>query len=374
VGLLATIIDDEAGLEELRGAWDDLAVRAASPFSAPAWAIGWWRHARPRRATLRTVAVNDEDGALVGVAPLYACGRGPGAPYEVMAARLSPPASLLIEPDREPEVCAAMADALRSARPRTGGVRFWDQVPASPIATELVGGDGKRDGWVHVATTAPLPFISIEGLGFEEWIGTLSSKFRQETRRLRRRIDDAEASFELIGIDRVGEAMEAFATLHGSRWEERGGSNALVSGLNAMIAEAAAELMPQGRLRIFTIEAEGRIVAVNLLLAAGGEVCGWNSGFDEDWSRYSPSTLLTLHAVADATERGDRRINLGPGRMGYKTRLADGEEVVAITTVVSRSAAYPLSRLRFAPQQLRSGVSRRLSPEAKRRLARVARR
>ncbi len=372
--LSAIVVDDESGLEAIRSDWDALAIRTGSPFSAPAWALAWWRNAAPRRAGLRVVAVADGE-KLVGVAPLYAthANRARSA-YEVMAARLSPPAGLVAEPSRGTEVCEAVLGALASARPRARSLRFWDRVGSGGLCAGFGEAASGRLPWTHAATPAPLPVISLDGRSYEEWFATRQSKFRQESRRMRRRLEDAEAEFALVGPDRLDRALDAFVELHGARWEGRGGSNALIPGFKSMFAEAAEELLPAGRLRIFTIEAEGRIVAVNILLAAGEEVCGWNSGFDESWSRYSPSMQLTLHAVADAAERGERRVNLGPGRMGYKLRLADGEEEVAMTTVVPRDSHYLVSRARLLPYQLRGAIGRRLSDRAKQRLGRLARR
>lgn len=81
-----------------------------------------------------------------------------------------------------------------------------------------------------------------------------------------------------------------------------------------------------------------------------------------------------LFAVGDAMERGDRRMDLGPGAQDYKLRLADDEDVVDPVTLVPRGLAYPLNRLRLAPYQARWGLSKRLSPDANRRLRRLLRR
>ena len=371
--LSATIIDDEPGLDSIIAQWDALAVRIGKPLSTPAWMLAWWRNARPEDAEMRVVAIVDGE-RLVGVAPLFATrSRSSRSAYEVMAARLSPPASLLAEPNREEEVCEGVMHALLGVRPRPRSLRLWDRAGPTGLAESLAAQAPGRPAWVHVAALTPLPVISLDGLGFDDWMATRNSKFRQESRRLRRRLEDVDARFSLVGPDDLDRALDAFVELHGGRWEERGGSNALVPGLKAMLEEAAAELLPAGRLRIFTIEAEGQTIAVNILVAAGEEVCGWNSGFDEGWSRYSPSMQLTLHAVADAAERGELRVNLGPGRMSYKSRLADGEEGVALKTLVPRDSAYLLSRLRLAPYQLRSAIGRRLSADAKRRLRRLMR-
>jgi CelD/BcsL family acetyltransferase involved in cellulose biosynthesis len=373
LALSTVVIDDEAGLEGIRDDWDALAVRSGAPFAAPGWMLAWWRNARPERAAMRVVAVFD-GARLVGLAPLFAMRpRGFRSTYEVMSAPLSPPAGPLAEPGCRGEVLAEVMNALAKARPKPRSLRLWDRVAGAGLAgsSTLRSGGG---AWIHTKSPTPLPTISLEGRDYEEWFATISSKLRQESRRKRRRVEDAGGSFHLVGPGDLDRALDAFVQLHGARWSERGGSNALVPGLGEMLKEAAAEMVPDGRMRIFTIEVEERPIAVNILVAAGGEVAGWSSGFDEQWSRFSPSILLTLHAIADAAERGEHRINMGPGLMSYKLRLADGEEEVALTTVVPRDSAYPLSRILFVPQQLRGAAGQRLSDDAKRRLRRLTRR
>ena len=374
MAMVTAIIEDGEDLIPLRDQWDRLAVETSRPFCAPAWMLAWWRHARPRGAVARTVTVVD-DGRLVGIAPFWAPRGGRlSSGYEVMAARLSPPAGPLAAPQREKDVAAAMVRALTALRPRPSWLRFDDWIGTGGLGGCLVEGWPKRRPWVYSIPPEPVPSVSLGGLGYEDWIATKSSKFRQETRRLRRRLDDSGARFMSAGLDEVDRSLDAFIELHRARWEGRGGSNALVPGIREMLGEAARELVPSGRMRVFAIEVEEQVIAVNILVAAGEEVSGWNSGFDQGWSRYSPSMLLTLHAVADAAERGEARVSLGPGGMGYKLRLADGQKEITTLTLIPRGASYPLTRLRLAPYQMRWALSRQLSPDAKLRLRRLARR
>lgn len=372
--LAATIIDEESGLDSICERWDALAVETSKPFCAPAWMLAWWRNARPEAAGLCVVTITEGD-RLVGLAPLWANRRsGPGCAYEVLTARLSPPVGPLAVPGREREVAEALTRALATARPKPLLLHLWSRLGSGDVPDRLAEAWPGRRPWRHAEPPNPVPVVSLDGLDYDEWFASRSSKFRQESRRLRRRLEDAGGNFTLAGPDDVDRSLSAFIELHDARWKGRGGSNALIPGLRAMLVEAAAELLPSGRLRIFTIEVEGRVIAANLLVAAGEEVSGWNSGFDEHWSRYSPSLQLTLHALADATERGDRRMSLGPGDTDYKRRLADTQDEIANLTLVPRGVAYPMTRLRLVPYQARWSLSRRLSAESKRRLRRLARR
>ncbi len=372
--LTTEIVTDEAQLGRLRAEWDGLAVETASPFCAPAWMLAWWRHARPDGAALRVIAVRDGD-RLVGLAPLFARrDRGRSAAYEVLTERLSPPAGPLAAPGREREVATAIGGALEASSPRPSSLRLWSTLGSGDVAATLAEAWPGRGPWLRSAPAEPVPVVTLGELDYDEWFAGRSSKFRQESRRMRRRLEDAGASVELVGAEGLDEALAAFVELHGDRWQDRGGSDALITGLRPMLADAAAELLGEGRMRVYALRAEGELVAVNVLLVAGGEICGWSSGFAEEWARFSPSMQLTLQAIDDATQQGDARMSLGPGEGGYKRRLADSGEEIAALTLVPRGASYLAARLRLLPTELRAAAGARLSPETKQRLRRFRRR
>lgn len=368
--LSADIIEQEAALGPVRAEWDALAIECGRPFCAPAWMLSWWHHARPEGGGLHLIAVNDGN-RLVGLAPLWTLQPAsmPVSAYEVLTDRLSPPVGPLAAPGREREVAALMTRALTRTRPRQSFLRLWDKFGPDDFSRQVVEAWPRRPPWVHAAVRMPTPVVSLEEHDYEAWLEGRSSKFRQEARRRHRRLEELGARIRRAGPDDYWPAIEALLDLHAARWRDRGGSNALVAGLPSMLEEAAAELVPSGRMRIFTIEVEGRVIAANMLLAAGGEVAGWLSGFDEEWGRYSFSMLLALHAIADAAESGESRLNLGPGDMDYKRRLADAQEEITGLTVVPRSAAtYPLTRLGLLAYQARWALSARLSKRTKARL------
>ena len=373
MALATEVIEDGDRLEELRDGWDELAVSCGRPFSSPAWMLAWWRHARPAGARLRAVAAFDGD-RLAGIAPIWLTPPTLGrCEQRLLAARLAAPATPLAAPGEEEQVAAALAPAIAAA-PGAGTIRLEGQSGSPDWPERLAQAWPGRRPWVHSALPTPAPVVTLAGLDYESWLGGKSSKFRSEARRVRRRMEEAGARFSVAGAEDAESTLAAFVRLHEARWEARGGSNALIPGLPEMLRDVASELVPSGRLRLYRIEAGGETISVTIQLAAGGEVSSWSNGFDERWGEYSPAFQQLLHAIGDAMERGDRRLDLGPGVQHYKVRLSDTQTEVDTVTLVGRGAAYPLDRARLARYQLRWELSRRLTPETKRRLRRLARR
>ncbi|HVX33031.1 MAG TPA: GNAT family N-acetyltransferase [Solirubrobacterales bacterium] len=365
MSLTATVIDDEAGLEEIRPAWDALAITTGEPYCAPGWMLSWWRHARPNGAALRVVVVSDES-QIVGLAPLWTSrpGRRSSA-YGFLTDKFSPPVGPLATPGCEDEVAEAIARALATVTPVPIRIALWTRTPPSGIAGAFARSWPGHRSWVHAQAPTPIPIVPLDGLDYDAWFATRSSKFRQESRRMRRRIEDEGAEFQLVGRSGIARAVNAFVRLHGDRWQ--GASGALVPGLPQMLEAAADDLHEDGRLRIFTITVEDAVIAVNVIVAAGRTASGWNSGFDPDWARFSPSMLLTLHAIGDAAERGDARFSLGPGEGGYKRRLTDSQEEWMKVTTLARRGAYPVRRLAIEGGERARALKRALARAVRRR-------
>lgn len=365
--LSARVVQSLGELVPYRAQWDELAVEARRPFSAPAWALAWWDHLRPEGARLRVLAVEDDE-RLVGVVPLYAS----GGSYRPLGGELAP-----VEPLTRAGIEEAVADAaaslLAEIEPRPAIVELEQHGSAPDWAAMLSRAwEAGRGVWCQVESELPVPCVDL-GDGFEEWIGKKSSSFRRDLRRNRRKLEDAGASFRFATEESVERDVGEFLRLHRMRLGELGGTSLPDEGIEPMLLDVAADLLPAGRCRVLSLELDGKTIASQLLLAAGREVSAWNSGFDEAHRAHSPSMQCLVHALADASERGERTMSLGPGGQDYKYRLSDSEDSVKSSVIAPRGAAYPLVRLRLAPRRVGRALARRLSPKAKRRLRRLGR-
>jgi CelD/BcsL family acetyltransferase involved in cellulose biosynthesis len=344
-------------IEPFAAEWDALAVTAASPFATPAWVRAWFEHLRPRGAELRLVFVS-AGGRLIGVGPFYVvggdcfpAGRGVG---------IAPP---LAAEGRREEVGAAIATALAGTERPPARIELRHHRSDGDWAAAIGDAWPGHAAWRRHEAEHVVPYVEL-GDDFEEWFKARSSSFRRETRRKRKRLDEAGASFRYADADSLERDVDEFMRLHRQRLSGQGGTGLTDPGVERMLVAVGRELLESGRFRLLCMEVGETFVAGQVLLGAGGELSAWNSGFDEAYGELSPSMQCLIWALEDAAGSGARTMSLGPGPQDYKARLADGEDWLETDLLVPRGPRYPLVRLGIGARGLtaraRAGARRRL--------------
>jgi CelD/BcsL family acetyltransferase involved in cellulose biosynthesis len=370
----AELIVDLAGLERIAPAWDALAVAQAQPCSAPAWMLAWWRHVAPSGAQLRAVAVREGD-ELIGVVPL--CAEPGTSRLRLLASAedFSPSLTPLAAPGRVDDVAAAAAALLARERPRAAELELGPIPVAAPWTAAL------RARWP--GRPRPLRFrrdvqeaasIALHDGSLDAWLAARDYRFRKNARRSRRLFEDAGGTSRWTTAQTLDADVEAFVRLHAARWEGIGDSRLVALGerLAPFLRELAHALLPAERFRMLVLELDGETICADLWIAAGGEVAGINTGWDERHRRLSPPTVASLLAIEDCLARGERRVQLGFGRLDYKRAWANGSERVAWDRLLLPGRALPRTLARNAPaiasRWLRTAAKRALPPQQADRL------
>lgn len=362
-----------ADLSRYQDEWDELAVASSRPYCSPAWMLAWWRCVAPDGARLRAVAVSDESGALVGLAPFWVGGRRSiVSHYRLLGAGVASPVEPLARPGAEREVAEVVASVLSRARPRPAVVALDGVSSESPWPALLCAcWPGRRPPRIRRGESRPTPTVDLSFESYEAWFAARRSHFRQQMRRYRRRIEEQGGRFLVPEtLDEAKPRLDAFARLHEARWSERGGSAALNARIEKMLVEVARDLIGDGRFRLWCIDVDGRTVSAHLFLSAGSRVSYWLGGFDRDWKTHSPAIQAVLAGIEDGFARGDRVIDMGPGDQEYKYRLADGEERLDWLSLLPCGPRYPLALAVLDSSEFARAAARRLPDPARATLKR----
>jgi CelD/BcsL family acetyltransferase involved in cellulose biosynthesis len=187
-------------------------------------------------------------------------------------------------------------------------------------------------------------------------------------RRSRRKADKNGGVFRIASTpEEIARDLVDFERLHNARWDWRGGSTALTPGTTRMLADAGRDLVADGRFLLISLVFDGRVANSQLFIAAGREISYWNGGFDDAFASYKPAMIGLVEAIRVSVARAFARFDLGPGAQEYKYRFTDDGDLLVWQTLIPPGPRYALARALFAPKQARHGLSRRLTPEQKKR-------
>jgi CelD/BcsL family acetyltransferase involved in cellulose biosynthesis len=274
-------------LESIAPEWEQLADRVdGSPFLRPGWIGAWWRAFGTGR--LEIVALR-ADGRLVGLVPLYRC-RGT---VRSITNWHSPEFSFLVQDEA---VAVALASALLGRGARRVQLAFLDPERAGLRECHAVAA---RAGYRTLERTLErCPYIVIGGDRAKLEDGVSGKLIRDLGRRRRRLEEQGSVSVEVAdGRERFEELLEEGFRVEASGWKgERGTAIASRPETRIFYRDVAAWAAERGWLRLFFLRLDGRPLAFELTLAAGGALYRLKGGFDPDWQKYSPGKLL-LHAT-----------------------------------------------------------------------------
>jgi CelD/BcsL family acetyltransferase involved in cellulose biosynthesis len=380
MSLAVEIVVERERVDALVPEWHALAAACRQPVAAPGWSLTLWRHHASEGEEPRIVTAR-EDGRLVGIAPLYADVSRPHRPgYRLLSGEV-PRTTPLALAGREWEVAGGVAGALAEADPRPD-VLALESIPVAtswPIALAEQW-PGRMRPLLRQYFTMSAPTVALTAPSFDAWLGGKSSNFRSQMRRLRRRFAEAGGSARFSTQETLHDDVAALVRLHAGRWEGRGESSIVRGGASLAAAfEAVGRLLvDDGGFRLRLLELDGEAISAQMFAAAGGDVIYYNGGWDERFAQFKPAMLGILDAIEDAFERGEQRMDLGPGAQPYKLRFADGVDPVSWWVLIPPGRRLPRALARAGPmmawRELRDAAKRALPPERVDRLRELRRR
>jgi len=374
------LLADLERIEALAPEWHALACACREPLATPAWVLTMWRLLDREAQDPRVLVVRDGE-RLVGLAPLAVDPRHPRRGAWRLLSGDIPRTVPLALPGREWEVAGAVARTLAEQRPRPAVLALESVSAASvwPLALAEQWPVRMRP-WSRRYFTMSSPTVALTQASFDDWLGSKSSNFRGQMRRMRRKFAQAGGTGRFSTQETLHDDIAALVRLHAGRWEGRGESSIVAGG--AELAEAfeavGRALLDDGGFRLRILELDGEAISAQLFAAAGGDVIYYNGGWDERHAQFKPAMLGILDAIEDAFARGEQRMDLGPGAQPYKLRFADGTDPLSWWIVVPPGRRMPLVLARTLPmttwRELRTAAKRALPPERVERLRALRRR
>jgi CelD/BcsL family acetyltransferase involved in cellulose biosynthesis len=307
-----------------RTAWEDLraTARLRAPYLSWAWQTEWVHAFAPdRRLEIR--AVEDSEGALVGLLPLFDAGAG--VQRIIGGADVSDYLDLLSVAGREEDVWLALLQA-RAAERETWQLHA---VPAgSPTVTVLPGLAATCGLQASVSVEERCPVLDLPE-SWDEYLAALPSKHRHElqrkTRRLRREAPDARVAV-VRGRAEIETRFGDFFDLH--RRSRVGKERFMDARMEKFFRRAVGELADAGSTAVWFIDLPNGPAAGFVVLEWADTVGLYNSGFHPDRAALAPGLVLLVHVIEDAILRGKRRFDFLRGDERYKYEFGPSPEEV----------------------------------------------
>lgn len=301
-------------MADLADGWERLADElGASPFERPGWAARWWDAFG--RGTLRVFTSGESSPRAL--LPMRRVGRSLSS-----LTNWHSHASGLLASD--PAAVDALVTSLLAERPQQLTLRFLDSDAWSTRALA----DGLRAAGYDVVQR-PLveqAFVTISGT-FEAYEATVSRNVREDVRRRRRRLEGMGAVTLDVedGTQRLDQLLDEGFAVEGSGWKSAAGtaisSAAETDSFYRSISSWAAG---NGNLRLFYLRLDGRCIAFDLALLAGGALFGLKGGYDPALAQYSPGKLLQAATLRHAFEVGLSRYEFLGAAERHKLQWATG--------------------------------------------------
>jgi CelD/BcsL family acetyltransferase involved in cellulose biosynthesis len=362
-------------IRELEPEWRRLAVSRGNAFLTPEWYRCWLEQygedAIPLLSELR-----DDGGALRGLLPLAISRSGRPRVCRIAGANLGDHFHPVCEPGDEAAVAAAAGEAMAASEEPWSVIGLDHADVERPWVEALRKGVGARLA-TFSRRSSSLPRIDLTR--YDDWDGYLaglSRNLRGQVRNHERRLGrDHRVELRQTADEReLEDDLATFFDLHLRRWVGRGGSSLAGETAQAFHKSFAAAALERGWLRLLILNVDGTPIAAGYGWRLGGRYFVYNVGFDQDWGKYSPGSILWAMMIRSALEEGAAEFDFGLGDEPYKLRFADGaREVLEVT--LSRAFPHPAAFVTAADHGMRR-AGRAIPPSVRKRLglARLARR
>jgi len=334
------------------------ALTADVPFRRYEWLSSWWRHFGPgiccgsaRDSTpngeLLVLAVHDNDGALVGLAPWYVShtlADGRAIRFLGSGVVCSDYLSVLARSGRETDVAWALADWL-SARSDLWDLIELSGVDARDVTVPELGRrlEGTSNG-LH-CFTGPNCWRAELPKTWEAYLATLAASKRQRARRLQRRLlDTGRASVRVIDdAAQWDEGFGIFQQLHQKRRTSIGEPGCFATPeFGRFLNDAGRELLRAGHAVMLVLEIDGAAAAAEYNLLGGDIAYFYQAGIDPDQLAEQPGHVLTAARIEHVIQRGYHAIDFLRGDEPYKAQWGAKPRPLTTIRIVRRRAAAQL--------------------------------
>lgn len=320
-----------AGFEELAAEWNDLLHDSAADtiFLTYQWQSIWWRRLGGDTPTL--IAMRDDSGELVGLAPLYRGidKQGNKVLSTIGCVDVSDYLDLIARHGQEEAVMNALLDLLDAPSGFDWDLLSLCNVRQDSPTLSLLGPMATERGYqVSSRVQDVCPVVELDG-DWDSYLAKLDGKERRELRRkLRKATPYAGVEWYLVGQEHELEAeVEKFLDLMALSHPDK--AEFLHAGHRAFVHDIARMAFEAGWLELAFLTINGEPAASMFNFNYGNRTMLYNSGLDAArFLRSSPGIVLTARLIEHSIAAGRTAFDFLRGDEAYKYKLGGVDTTV----------------------------------------------
>lgn len=315
-------------LISLEKEWNDLLAVSAShvPFLRHEYLTAWWQGlggGEWSKGELYVVTARQEQGELVGIAPLFQTDNREGEPALMLlgSIEISDYLDVIAHPDDLPAFMEALLDYLQGeSLPGSHLLDWYNLLESSPTLPALQTAADKL-GWSYSEQALQhCPYIPLLG-DWEKYICSIDKKQRHEIRRKMRRSEEYYLPVRWYisqDGDTLKQDVDDFLQLMAYDADKAKFLTPSMREQMHAIVQAASEA---GWLQLAFIEVNGKKAAGYLNFDYMNHIWVYNSGLDFQYGELSPGWVLLGYLLEWANEHQREYFDFMRGDEQYKYRF-----------------------------------------------------
>lgn len=334
------ILQDETQWVTMEDEWNDLLGNSISnlPFLRHEYLTAWWEHRGGGEwpdSELYILTGHDDDGALVGIAPLFLSKNHAGAQALMFlgAIEISDFLDVIVKPADHKPFLDSLLNFLISPE-----AAAWDCLDLYNILDDSVtldvleelAGDYKLSYQREVLQ--PAPYIPLPD-DFDEYMASLDKKYRHELRRKMRNAASYPIPTSWAYIDDKAEQEKFLTDFAAMMREEQEKEEFLTDAMLAQMEAIIRAGFKAGWMRFACFYVGGEKAAGYLNFEYDNRVWVYNSGMSRKHRNISPGIVLMGYLIMDAIENGREVFDLMRGDEPYKYHLGGQDRFVVRATL-----------------------------------------
>lgn len=322
--------DSWAGMQK---EWDELLQKSHlnMPFLTFAFQQAWWQHqggGEWQNPELHIITGRGEDGALLGIAPLF---RADGQLYLIGSHEIADYLDFIARPQDLDAFVQAVLEALKADE-------GWAQLTLYNIldeseTVESVQAAAQAAGLQAAEETLqPCPYIVLPET-FDAYLESLDSKQAHELRRKMRKAARNVLPVSAELISEAGDLDQALDDFFGLMTQEEDKLKFLTPAMRAQMEAIARAAFAGGWLQLVFLKVGSQRAAAYMNFDYDERIWGYNAGFSNAHAQLSPGWLMMAEMMQRSIEEKKIVFDFMRGDEEYKYRFGAVNRYVKKVTI-----------------------------------------